>query len=464
VCRRRGEWLRVSAARTFLCSRAQEPRFDRKNSPVGASRFATLSDVYLATKRTLAGLFILTLSSCVAVTDADEAQQVSSQEQAIVYGDDDRQDLYQVEDPVIRELARSSMAALIKSNAVHRLSSGMVRVDPLTLKETYDLCDGQRFENQPAAATCSAVLIDKDLVITAGHCVETQDDCKTYSLVFDYAYDADGQLEEVSGSDVYSCRRLVSRTFTETAIDYSIVQLDRVPSTRTPIPIRRATMHVAEPVVALGFTSGLPLKVDRGAAVQDARSLQFDYFTVNTDTFKGSSGSAVLDENYELAGVLVRGGNDYEDTGHGCAVANVVSSDAGMPEWRWEQATYAAAAINALCAEGYPSQLLCDLAPSCGDGVCSLDPVDENCPEDCEEFCRVTACSKGVGSAVPGKPVPPKSKGDSEGCSVRAPGGSAADLLPSVLWTLLGLAYVTRRSGRSAPSGARAKSRSRPSA
>jgi len=161
-------------------------------NPIWCTRgFATLSFVYLAAKRTLLKLCIVTLSGCTAVGDAeelDESTEVRSQEQAIVYGTDDRQDLYEVDDPVLREVARSSVAALIKSSLVHRLATGSVSISQTTLGQTYHLCEGQRFEDEPAAATCSGVLIDKDLLITAGHCVETDDDCRTYSFVFDYAY------------------------------------------------------------------------------------------------------------------------------------------------------------------------------------------------------------------------------------------------------------------------------------
>lgn len=392
---------------------------------------------------------MVSLSGCVAASGADDLElprEVLSQEQPIVYGQDDREELYQVEDPVLREIARSSVAALIESVKVHRLASGDVRIAPTSLKDSYQLCDGERFVEQPAAATCSGVLIDEDLVITAGHCVETDEDCKKYSFVFDYAYGAEGELEDVSASDVYGCRRLVARTFTETKIDFAIVQLDRVPSARAPLPVRRGAMVATTPVVAMGFTSGLPLKVDRGAVVQEGRSSQYDFFALNSDTFEGSSGSAILDENYQLAGVLVRGGNDYQKTSRGCSVAEVVPADAGVPEWRWEQATYAGAAVDALCNAGYPSQLLCGVGPRCGDGVCSLDPVDENCPVDCAEFCRENACTKGVGSAAPGAPVAQrKGKRSGEDCSVSAPGAPRHGPLGVASWAVLGLGLLARR-------------------
>ncbi len=409
-------------------------------------------NVHLPNLRDLTALLLFTASGCAAADAAtgEALREVSSHEQAIVYGEDDRQELYQVEDPVLREIGRSSVAALIKKEAVHRLASGEVRVSPTSLTEIYRLCPGQRFERQPAAATCSAVLIDKDLMITAGHCVESDEDCKTYSFVFDYAYKTEGQLENISGSDVYGCRRIVSRTFTETRADFAIVQLDRVPTARSPIPVRRSAMGIEEPLTTMGFTSGLPLKVDQGAVVQDARSTLYDFFALNSDTFEGSSGSAVLDQNYELAGVLVRGGKDYTETSSGCAVVTVVPPDAGIPEWRWEQATYAGPAVDALCAEGYPSEHLCRIAPSCGDGVCSPDPVDEDCAVDCAEFCRENACTKGLGSAVPGAPVKSPSE-DAEGCSVRGASASRTGGISAVAMCMLGLVWGLRRRRR-APS------------
>ena len=280
-----------------------------------------------------------------------------------------------------------------------------MRIAPTTLKDTYHLCSGERFEEQPAAATCSGVLIDKDLLITAGHCIETDRGMQDVLVRLRLRLRRGGQARRgererclwLPSPGVAHVHRDEDRLRHHTARSRALGprSISGSPWGHGGDHSRRCHgLHQRAP--AQGRSRG------RGAG---ARSSQYDFFALNSDTFEGSSGSAILDENYQLAGVLVRGGNDYQKTSSGCSVAEVVPADAGMPEWRWEQATYAGAAVDVLCGEGYPSQLLCGVDPSCGDGVCSLDAVDENCPEDCAAFCRENACTKGVGSVAPGAPV-----------------------------------------------------------
>jgi hypothetical protein len=283
--------------------------------------------------------------------------------------------------------------------------------------------------------------------VTAGHCVSDTKECESYAYVFDYAYRSEGELEDISASDVYGCRRLVARKFTNNELDYAIIQLDRVPSGRVPAKIRRKPVDTGEAMTALGFTSGLPLKVDSGAHVKNARADSFDYFALTSDTFEGSSGSGIFDSDRALAGVLVRGGEDYLETDAGCFEPRVVPADAGTPDWRWEQATYVEQAIRDLCDQGYPSEALCDIAPRCGDGFCSFAAVDADCAEDCAEgACSDTGCTKGADTVgAPGDPIAKSSEGANGGCSVRS--GAAANRAGWLMYAvaLLGVGLGSRR-------------------
>lgn len=261
-----------------------------------------------------------------------------------------------------------------------------------TLAETQSLCPGQRFADQPAAAFCSGTLIDDDLVLTAGHCIENQEACERTRFVFDYFFEAPGTLASVSRSDVYGCRRLVVRQLDEGSRDYAIVQLDR-PATaagRVPAPVRLESGPVSAGtrLGIIGFGSGIPAKIDSGGRVLDPRPRALDFFTATTDSFGGNSGSGVFDlASGAVVGVLVRGDRDYRSDGS-CFVVNELPEDGSTGG---ESITYVRPAIDALCAS-WPSERLCGSRATCGDGACNGGEDASRCPSDC----AAAACGDGV--------------------------------------------------------------------
>ncbi len=344
------------------------------------------------------------LAACASQREGEAGEQpyaeLGTTSAAIVYGEDDRLDVYAHPDALWRERVKASSIALIQPRFLQRPPSGRVSVSTETLAERNGLCPGEAFADQPASADCSATLIDRDLVLTAGHCFEDDQGCDTYSYVFDYFYASEGQLEPLSAADVFGCRDFVTRRVSPKnagkQIDFAIVQLDRPAlAPREPASISPSVLKNGDAVVTLGFTSGLPAKIDSGSQVIDARAATMDYFKLNSDTFAGSSGSGLFDRQGGLVGVLVRGGEDYVTTDAGCNISKQIPSDSdGSP---WEQATYATSAIEALCATGWPSAALCGIEPSCGDGFCTMDEVAGSCAADCANaVCSRPPCTKGA--------------------------------------------------------------------
>ena len=100
----------------------------------------------------------------------------------------------------------------------------------------------------------------------------------------------------------------------------------------------------------MGFPSGIPAKIEDGGIVRSRRASTLDYFTADTDTFGGNSGSGVFNDNGILVGILVRGATDYVyDGGSGCYRANRISSGASASE----DSSYAFQAVSELCSAGY---------------------------------------------------------------------------------------------------------------
>ncbi len=387
--------------------------------------------------------------------------ELGEKEQPIVYGDDDRVDVYEYDGASVRERVKASTVALIEPRYLQRPASGRVTVSADALGSAYQLCDGERFVEQPAGADCSATLIDDDLVLTAGHCFDDNDTCDMYAYVFDYFYNAKGELETLTAADVFGCRdfvvRQVSPTRDEKQFDYAIVQLDRPAlAPRMPATVSMRTMRMGEPMLVLGFTSGLPAKIDDGAHIIDPRAGVLDYFKLDTDTFAGSSGSGIYDLRGELVGVLVRGGDDYEKAeGRECNVAIQVSGSMGAP---WEQATYVKRAIDAMCRGSWPSKRLCDIEPSCGDDFCTMDEVSGSCALDCAvATCAHPPCAKSFQpNLVPGDPVSDPDGGlafgvpqQTKGCSVAHAERETSGKSRGISLLLLALTWKRRRAGRS---------------
>jgi len=248
---------------------------------------------------------------------------------------------------------------MISSQAIQVLDNGSVALRATTLANSYGLCLDQRFRDQPTAASCSATLIDDDLLVTAGHCLGSQQECQAQRFVLGYQMELEG-LAPLSSGDVFSCQQLVM-TYDDGQVDYAFVKLDRpVPLTQgEPAPVRRAQLPLQEgdPLVMMGFPSGLPLKIDDGGFVSDPRALTSDFFMATVDAFGGNSGSGVFNASGEQVGILVRGEQDYVQRGR-CTVVNELSLDRG-PGDSAEEITYLHQALSALCQSGYQSERLC---------------------------------------------------------------------------------------------------------
>lgn len=182
------------------------------------------------------------------------------------------------------------------------------------------LCDGERFKEQITVASCTGFLVAPDLLVTAGHCMQDKSNCDDNKWVFDFnnqnvtVNDKGENVFFVKSKDVYSCKEIVAQKMESPPIflDYAVVRLERKVEDRTPLSFRKVgKIADAEGVMVIGHPSGLPLKIADGAYVR--KNSEEHYFSTNTDTFQGNSGSPVINiKTGEVEGILVRGENDYD--------------------------------------------------------------------------------------------------------------------------------------------------------
>ena len=291
--------------------------------------------------------------------------------QAVLYGRDDRVEVYEAA-PNLEALATRSVLAVIPAERLRVAQDGVAPPEN-NLGDVDQLCASEPFREQPVAANCSATLVDADLVLTAGHCFSDEAECRSSRFVFDYLYHAPRQLGPLLASSVYSCRRMVQRSFGAGQSDFAFVQLDRpVSSDRTPASIASSRrVQPGQLLNALGFGSGIPLKVDSHALVLEA-PLGQDDFTLAVDAFAGASGMGIFDSDAELVGFLVRGEGDFSLQGN-CYVAQRHDDVCSDCQNGGEQSAYAAAVIEQLCTSGWQSERLCGAPPAVEASVVGAD-------------------------------------------------------------------------------------------
>lgn len=244
----------------------------------------------------------------------------------VIYGEDNRQDVYSSTNSLYKQLA-SSTAAMIQSSQL-KDEGDSVTVIASTL-EGDGICSDERFASQPTAAMCSGFLVGKDLLLTAGHCIQSMTDCEANSWVFGYSNTAgETSVFNINKKDIYVCTEIIARALDDkTDNDFALVRLDRV-SDRAPLKFRKSGKISSDSsIVVIGHPSGLPTKIADGAFVRSNDNKYF--FQANLDTFGGNSGSAVFDAKTGIVeGILVRGERDYVlDTSANCYRPKVCDMD-----------------------------------------------------------------------------------------------------------------------------------------
>ena len=242
----------------------------------------------------------------------------------VIYGADDRLDIYQVTDAKLLKLADSTVG-LFQDSDVY-VSGDKAKLGTQSYANGYDLCKEEPFYEQVTGAFCSGSLVAPDIIMTAGHCVKSAEACQETKFVFGFAVKTKGVMPEtVPASDVYSCSSIIGREQVGTGADWALIRLDRKVTGHTPLKYNtKDTIKNGDSLVVIGHPAGLPTKIAGGSTVRDASTK--GYFVANLDTYGGNSGSAVFNaKTGVIEGILVRGENDYVYKDN-CRVSNVCPS------------------------------------------------------------------------------------------------------------------------------------------
>ncbi len=239
----------------------------------------------------------------------------SSVKPTVIYDEDNRLDYKDVLDNDLFDGKRSVLAIVYNEN-IKELKNGVFHIDGKSIGEERQLCSSEAFSKQIAVADCTAFLIAPNIAVTAGHCMNSVQDCKKKKFIQNYAVTSTENMEgafSVFKENTAYCTEIIAREKNPaTGVDYAVLKLDTELESNHYFKLRTDGFisHGAK-LTVMGYPSGLPLKYTKNSIVRENSNSFF--FQMNADTFGGNSGSPVVDESTGIVeGILVRGERDYE--------------------------------------------------------------------------------------------------------------------------------------------------------
>lgn len=235
----------------------------------------------------------------------------------VIYGNDDRHDLYEIADPKLYQWASSTVALIDKRKV--QIADKTATISTQTFGNEMNLCADEPYFKQVVAPHCSGFLVAPDVIVTAGHCLPRKEECERTQIVFGFAiYKAGVMPGEIDASEVYSCKEIIKTQIEYDGADFAVARLDRPVKNHSPMMVRTSgSPNATDMLVVIGHPSALPTKITTNGTI---RNIGPKFLVANLDTYGGNSGSAVLNtKSGEVEGVLVRGETDFTwDSGSNC--------------------------------------------------------------------------------------------------------------------------------------------------
>jgi V8-like Glu-specific endopeptidase len=217
------------------------------------------------------------------------------------------------------------------------------------------VCDNFKFKNEIAAASCTAFLVAKDQVLTAGHCVPdfvvnkenpavwhtflaNKKTSKDVEMVFHFTKgDTFSKYQLLSKKDTYTGTEILGYVVTPN-YDYALIKLDREVEDITPLKVNLNYQgKLGDEFRVIGHPMGLPLTHSTSGSITDENMISKFQVHSNNSSFGGNSGSPVfLEKTQEVIGILVngpdRGLDDFQVTKDGCVDYTVITKEEGKDE------------------------------------------------------------------------------------------------------------------------------------
>jgi S1-C subfamily serine protease len=217
---------------------------------------------------------------------------------------DTRQDVYQLTGQNVQDA--DSVVALYPASSVRDRGDGTSELQTVPYGLSHNLCLSERFWQQPSGSACSGVLVGKDVIATAGHCI-VGEPMTTFSYVFGYHMrDATTPNVVIANTDIYQAREVLAWHLDNKASDWALIRLDRPVVGHRIVPVRQAgTISKGQPVHAIGYPLGLPAKFAPGRV----QTVTDTALVTSISSYPGNSGSPVFNSTTHALEGIILGGN-----------------------------------------------------------------------------------------------------------------------------------------------------------
>jgi V8-like Glu-specific endopeptidase len=210
-----------------------------------------------------------------------------------------------------KDLGRFSVPEMAKATATQISLKRVISIDSensaYPAATLQNLCPGDRFKDNKILGGCSAFLVGKDILVTAGHCNPdyVARRCDGEGWLFNHNANVTGDRYPIKNRDVYRCTEVLDVKHSD-GVDYAVVRLDRPVAGATPfVPNLGNDVYEKDPLAVMGYPLGLPFTYTPGGNV-----LSFDRTHMQTDLdgYTKNSGSVVVNLRTGRAeGILTNG-------------------------------------------------------------------------------------------------------------------------------------------------------------